>query len=149
MQTRAGDDVLLYILFEHQSSSDRWMPLRLLDYLVQIWNRWHASHPKAQSLPPVIPLVLYHGAECWTAPLSFAEMIEVPRFIRVDLAPWLVDFRYVLRDLGEVDDEELWGLAFGRMAMLAFKYARSRNLADQLRAKLAAISTVAAEPARV
>lgn len=52
-----GRDVLLYILFEHQSTSDEWMSLRLLGYMVQIWQHHHSEHPKLKRLPPVLPAV--------------------------------------------------------------------------------------------
>jgi predicted transposase/invertase (TIGR01784 family) len=43
-----GNDALLYLLFEHQSTSDGRMAFRLLRYLVRIWERWwdeHADRP--------------------------------------------------------------------------------------------------------
>jgi predicted transposase/invertase (TIGR01784 family) len=35
---RGGGDALVYVLFEHQSTSDPWMAFRLLRYLVRIWS---------------------------------------------------------------------------------------------------------------
>src|SRR6266496_2828762 len=40
-----GPHVLLYVLFEHQSSSDPRMAYRLLRYLVRIWERWWSDQP--------------------------------------------------------------------------------------------------------
>src|SRR5262245_41307803 len=31
------DDVFIYLLFEHQSQSDRWLVLRMLIYVTRIW----------------------------------------------------------------------------------------------------------------
>src|SRR5690349_17799203 len=33
-----GQTVEIYVLYEHQSSFDEWMPLRLLRYMVRIWE---------------------------------------------------------------------------------------------------------------
>ena len=33
MRGTDGSEVLIYLLFEHQSTSDRWLPLRLLGYM--------------------------------------------------------------------------------------------------------------------
>jgi predicted transposase/invertase (TIGR01784 family) len=33
-----GRSALIYILFEHQSSGEPWMPLRMLAYQVRIWE---------------------------------------------------------------------------------------------------------------
>jgi predicted transposase/invertase (TIGR01784 family) len=65
---RDGREALIYLLFEHQSTSDDRMAFRLLRYLVRIWERWLADHPRAELLPAVVPVVLYHGAEAWSAP---------------------------------------------------------------------------------
>ena len=50
---------LVYVLFEHQSTVDPLMPLRLLEYMVRIWQR-HVSERggSALPLPVIIPVVL-------------------------------------------------------------------------------------------
>ena len=43
-----GDrDVLLYVVFEHQSTVDRMMAFRMYRYVARIWERWLAEHPDA------------------------------------------------------------------------------------------------------
>ncbi len=37
--TETGQPVSMYLLFEHQSSPDPWMPFRLLRYCCRIWVR--------------------------------------------------------------------------------------------------------------
>ena len=58
---RGGAEVPVYVLFEHQSSADRWMPLRLLRYMVRIWERWLKDHQDATALPAIVPIVLGQG----------------------------------------------------------------------------------------
>lgn len=55
--------LLLYILFEHQSTPDPLMPYRMLRYALRIWDRWLTEHEGARSLPPLLPLVLFHGGQ--------------------------------------------------------------------------------------
>ena len=53
-----GRAALLYLLFEHQSTSDPLMAYRLLRYIVRIWDRWLTHDPSSTSLPAVVPMVL-------------------------------------------------------------------------------------------
>lgn len=60
---RTRKKLLIYVLIEHQSEPDRLMPLRILDYVVQIFNfqirQWTRSHDSASTvrLQPVLPIV--------------------------------------------------------------------------------------------
>ena len=99
--------VLLYLLLEHQSSEDPWMPLRMLRYLLRIWDRWLAEHPKAKRLPPVIPIVLHHGPKPWAPTTEVFDLIELEEDLRPMLAAYLPHMRFVLDDLGGLKDEAL------------------------------------------
>lgn len=60
------DRVLLYVLFEHQSTPESRMGLRLLDYMVQIWMRFAQEGENARKpLPLIVPVVLSHVAGGW------------------------------------------------------------------------------------
>ncbi|MBC7975864.1 MAG: Rpn family recombination-promoting nuclease/putative transposase, partial [Myxococcales bacterium] len=125
---RTGGEALVYLLFEHQSTSDPRMAFRLLRYLIRIWERWLADHPRAQQLPVVVPVVLYHGAEAWSAPVAFEALFDLPEAVRPSLAPHLVRFRFVLDDLSDIPDEQLRGramTALGRLVEGCFKHART------------------------
>ena len=54
-----GEKVLVYLIFEHQTTVDPGMPLRLLSYMTELWG----SLPRMRKghLPPVIPVVLHQG----------------------------------------------------------------------------------------
>lgn len=129
---RAGGDALVYVLFEHQSAPDDWMAFRLLRYLVRIWERWRteqAGQGTRKTLPVVIPVVLYHGAEPWSVALSFDALFDLPEAMRLALSPYLVRFSYLTDDLSEIPDDELRARAMTALARLAeacFKHARLR-----------------------
>jgi predicted transposase/invertase (TIGR01784 family) len=127
---RGSGEALVYALFEHQSTSDDRMPLRLLTYLVRIWERWLADHPRAVTLPVIVPVVLYHGEAPWSAPLSFDALFEVPAAARAALAPHLVRFAYLLDDLSHVPDDALRAramTALGRVVEICLKHARTHT----------------------
>src|SRR5262249_18262858 len=125
---RGGGDVLAYLLFEHQSTTDDRMAFRLLRYLVRIWERWLTEHPEAKALPAIVPIVLYHGDQPWVAPTSFEALFDVPEAVRPALAPHLVRFAYLIDDLSEVPEDVLRAramTALGRLVGMCFKYART------------------------
>ena len=64
----------LYLLFEHQSTPDRWMRLRLLDYCCRIWDRDRQDHKNARYLRPILPLVFYQGPTGWRHSPQFADL---------------------------------------------------------------------------
>lgn len=127
MRWRAGGDALVYLLFEHQSSSDERMAFRLLRYLVRIWERCLTDRPD-DALPVIVPIVLYHGDDGWSAPLAFEALFAIPEEAREQLAPHLVSFAYLLDDLSGVSDGELRAraaTALGTLVQLVFKHVRS------------------------
>ncbi|MEZ4468949.1 MAG: Rpn family recombination-promoting nuclease/putative transposase [bacterium] len=71
------DEAPVYLLFEHQSTPEPLMPFRLLRYMLRIWGAGTLPTPTPIG-SHLIPSVLYHGAEAWTAPLAFEELIDLP-----------------------------------------------------------------------
>ena len=103
------------------------MLFRLLRYMVRIWERWWKAHPDAQRLPLLIPIVLYHGAERWSAPLAFEEMVEINEEIAESALPFIPHFQCVLDDLSHHTTEDLRArslTALGRLVLHLFKNGR-------------------------
>jgi predicted transposase/invertase (TIGR01784 family) len=99
---RIGDrETLLYLLFEHQSTPDPAMPLRLLAYMTEIFTRHHKSH--GFPLPPVLPFVFYQGPKTWTASTRFEDLFELPEDLATELFPFLPRFQHALLDLTDFD----------------------------------------------
>ncbi len=124
-----------YFLIEHQSSVDHMMPLRLLRYMTLIWDKWYIDNDKPKKLPPIIPIVLYHGSGGWTAAREFISIIDAPDDLLNYIRPFIPAFTYILDDLTLRDDrelEELRATALVRLTMLLFKHIRDRDLAKQL-----------------
>jgi predicted transposase/invertase (TIGR01784 family) len=129
---RDGGETLVYLLFEHQSGppTEGRMAERMLHYKVRIWGRWRADHPKAKTLPMILPIVMYHGASPWSEPRAFDELLDVPTVLRPAVEPHLVRFTYLLHDLSEISEDELRAgamrTALAKLVVMCFKYARTR-----------------------
>lgn len=92
-----GQTALLYVLLEHKSAPDAGTPLQLLGYMVRIWTRYAAGRAsRLRRLPPILPLVLYHGRTPWSIPTSILDCLDTDDAVR----EWLRDLRYQVRDLG-------------------------------------------------
>jgi hypothetical protein len=128
-----GEVVRLYVLFEHQSTFDRWMPLRLLRYMVRIWEVVRKAEPDTPRLPVIFPVVMHHGEDVWSGSLQFSALFAAPD----DAMPYVPQFRFLLDDLAAQDPEALLERAmsaFGRLGLAALQQARSPTaLAELLR----------------
>ena len=76
------------------------MALRLYRYMDRIWTAWLADHDEAKLLPPIPPMVLYHGETQWSAERYFESLV----------------------DLGETPDA--LATAFTKLTVLFLKHAR-------------------------
>lgn len=126
MRLRTGRPVFVYVLLEHKSSPDPRTPLQLLGYMVRIWER-HAEGDAAKlgALPPIVPLVFYHGVRPWRVPRSIFEMIERNEA----LDPLVRSMAYVLRDLGRIETERLSRDPAVRAVLAVLKYVqRSKEI---------------------
>src|SRR5699024_7907955 len=92
----------LYLLLEFQSRSDRWMALRLMNYVGLLWQDLVRSRQLAPGgrLPPVFPLVIYNGRPRWSAPRRLQPLLAAPA--NGALGDYQPQFRYFLFDEGRV-----------------------------------------------
>jgi predicted transposase/invertase (TIGR01784 family) len=124
---RIGDrEVLLYLLFEHQSNPDPTMPLRLLGYVTEILTQHHKSH--GLPLPPVLPFVFHQGPESWNISTAFEDLFELPEEIAADLLPHLPKFHHALLDLTRFDPATGESDIRLRVVLQLMKLARQKEL---------------------
>jgi Putative transposase, YhgA-like len=95
----------VYVLIEFQSLVDRFMAVRLLAYIMLLYQDLIRRKRLTRSgkLPPVVPIVLYNGTRKWTAPLQVAELIESLPGKEV----YLPRFEYLVIDEGHLPREQL------------------------------------------
>jgi nucleotide-binding universal stress UspA family protein len=77
-----GSRTLVYLLLEHKSGPYRLTVFQVAGYVMRIWERWLVDHPRARSLPAVLPFVVFHGLRPWCGPRQLGEMIDLPRSMR-------------------------------------------------------------------
>ncbi|MFB8004106.1 Rpn family recombination-promoting nuclease/putative transposase [Nocardia sp. NPDC056000] len=105
-QTRwKGREAFVFVLMEHQSSSDNLMAFRMLEYMVAIWNRYLRKTPGARRLPVVIPVVVHCDPQGrrWSAPTELSDLLDIDPGARAALGDCLPRLRFVLDDLGATD----------------------------------------------
>ena len=113
----------LFILAEHKSYGERFLPLQLWTYLCQIWQRHRRIHKKKQVpghqksaivLPLVVPLVFYHGE---VSPYPYSTDLS-DCFEDSQLAAKLLYGALPIVDVTNIPDEEL--STHGEAAVLKF-----------------------------
>ena len=112
----SGKRVLVYLLFEHQSTPEPKMALRLLSCMVRIWDRCSAVDKNAP-LPLILPAVLSQVAGGWRSPTRFSALFSPSLGQLADIV--LPDFSYAVDDLSRTDDEGLKRRELSTQARLA------------------------------
>ncbi|MFN8487561.1 MAG: Rpn family recombination-promoting nuclease/putative transposase [Caldilineaceae bacterium] len=87
-----GKTVYIYILLEFQSSVDRFMVVRVLNYITNFYLDYVATHRRIKKLPAIFPVVLYNGKKKWTAVQEIADLIES----EPALGQYALHFQYLL-----------------------------------------------------
>lgn len=123
-----GRDTFLYVLFEHQSSRDPRLVLRLLHYMVGIWMRLESRFPWPQKLPPILPVVLSQNAVLWDMPERLAELLELPEDLEEPLRPYVPDFVCRHLQLAGMDYERIPGTSSGVFVLRTMKAERLGEL---------------------
>ena len=86
-----GRDLYIYVLLEFQSTVDRFMALRVLNYVTQFYLELVASRQHLEKLPAVFPIVLYNGDRAWRAATRMSELIE----LEPSLGRYALGFEYL------------------------------------------------------
>ncbi len=128
----SGREALLYLLWEHKSAPEPFTPLQVMRYMVRIWDQHLAGLPKkkrgeVRKLPVIVPIVLHHGRDGWTAAVSFEELLDADEDLLAALGEHVPRLRLVIDDLGKQSDDQLYARAatsFARLVLWALKNAR-------------------------
>jgi len=130
--TFAGRPALIYFLIEHKSTVERWVALQLLRYLVRIWERILSDEQRPSVLPPIIPLVVYHGQARWSAPMDLLSLLDPVAAQEPTLQRLTPRFEYLLDDLSAATDEQLLSRAMGLFAGLAAIFLRDARAPERV-----------------
>lgn len=125
---RSGGAAYIGILFEHKSAPDAWVGYQLYRYKARIWEPM--VQQQLPKLPPIFPLVVYHGRRRWRVPRNFGGLIEWQG--AEALRKYVPEFEYHLVDLSRFSELEIKGVAFLQVGLLLLKYIFSRELVPRL-----------------
>ncbi len=130
------DEAYLLALLEHQSSVDSIMAARVLVYVGRAIERYLREDPNAKQIPAVIPVVLYHGKDHWTAATDLFDLYTLPESAKPALRGVVPSLRYLLDDLSRIPDEELRerpGPVLARLALIVMRHAHELRTAPDPR----------------
>lgn len=105
----APEEVLVWLLFEHQSTPSDEIMVALLLAMANRWNQqrlgWDSDRTPAGErwLLPVVSVVFYTGDEPWDMEMSLASRMRLPPA----LAPYVPQWRVLVLNLKDPDDPRL------------------------------------------
>lgn len=125
------DEIYVYVLLEFQSTVDRLMALRVLNYVVSFYMDLTRGR-YLEKLPAVFPIVLYNGDARWTAVTDLADLIET----EPPLGEYGIHFRYFKLAQNEFSHETL--LKIGNVVSTLF-LAETRLEQERLLVEMVAL----------
>lgn len=123
-------DALIYVLFEHQSARDRLLSLRLLRYMVRIWEQLAESAIPPARLPVILPVVLSQNARSWNLDPRFTGLLDLPDPMPREFGPFIPDFSFQHLQLADMEFDAIPGTATGILVLRVLKADRLRRLLD-------------------
>lgn len=127
--------IFIWTLFEHQSTVDHWMAMRMVDMKLALWHRIREHSPGIKQLPVVLSVVFYQGSKPWNAPRSLFELIDLPDDVREDFRVYLPSGQLVLDDIVTVSDEDIQERdmhPYPKLGLVVFKHGSSPDLGQHL-----------------
>ena len=101
----AGRWLYVLILLEFQSTVDRRMALRMMEYTAAIWKRLEADDlGPGGEYPFLLPVVIYNGEHRWTAPTDIGGLLAPAPD---ELLGYLPRLRYLLIEIQAEDPAAL------------------------------------------
>jgi hypothetical protein len=136
-----GQETLVFVLVEHQSTSDPLMAVRVHGYLARIWEQWldeqsddEESGPPRR-VPAIVAVLVSHAIGGWSGPTTLTDAMALSAEERVRLRPLLPELRLVHLDLTRRSDARLVrrnAPPFARLGLLLLKHGRSADLLGRM-----------------
>jgi len=123
---------IIYFLFDHKSREKKKKrkiaSLQLLRYMTNIWDRHVKRHKTEDKLPPIIPIIIYHGEAEWKMSTDFSSLFQVPGCME----KYIPHFSFELYDISHMPDGYIKGNIQLRILFLTLKYIFSPGLLHKL-----------------
>jgi predicted transposase/invertase (TIGR01784 family) len=128
VKLKEGREGYIYFLFEHKSEPDFRVGFYLLRYIVLKWDEYIKANPSFEYLPPIIPVVIYHGVRRWNVSSRFLDLLSSKVF-RI----YVPDFEYLLYDFSRSGREEIRGDITLRAVLSLMRQIFSLHSREELR----------------
>ena len=96
--------VFIYFLIEHQSYYRKFIPLKLLNYRLKLYELFINQYPKAKKLPIIISIFVNHTGR---VSKMYPEFIEIVSKRGGEFKDYIENFKFILIDLAKERDEKL------------------------------------------
>ena len=126
----------IYVLVEHQSTSDPLMAFRLLEYMTRIWRQHLTERRSVKTLPPILPLVVSQDRRGWRSAQDLHTLLGIAP--DAPEAAFVPQFRYALDDLAQTDASTLLLRPLTDYARVALFLLKEASHNDNLVAVLSA-----------
>ena len=114
----------IYFLIEFQTEPDKYMALRMINYVSLLYQDIvNSGELSGEALPPVLPMVVYRGERRWRSAMSIHDLIDSPP---PGLSQYLPSMKYLLLEEVILNDEEL--AAMSNLAAELFRIENSASL---------------------
>ena len=110
----------VHLLFEHQSTCDPFIALRLLRYMVRIWEEWIRLFGNSKPLPVIFPVVLAQDRRIWKLSTQFSALFGNAAALD-SLRPFLPDFDFRLIQLAAIPFDAIRGTPDGIFVLRILK----------------------------
>ena len=97
------------------------MALRLLSYIVRIWERFAKTNAPPAKLPAILPVVLAQGKRPWKTSTRLEDIIDLPPAFAHVLRAWQPTLAYHLMELVRMPYEAIAGTPEGIVTLRALK----------------------------
>ena len=120
----ADEWMYIYFLIEFQSEHDRFMSVRIMNYVSALYQDLvKTGEIEGLLLPPVLPMVVYRGESKWTSSVDVKDSIQRPPG---GLSRYLPSLKYLLLDEVRMNEDEL--LRMCNLAAEIFRIEKSETL---------------------
>ena len=88
---------------EHKSYIPTRPAFQLLRYMVEQWYKLEKQGLLGSKLPPIFPIVIYHGEKGWAPRVHFQDIVHIPHD---DMKPYIPNFQYFFSNAATEDEDK-------------------------------------------
>ena len=125
----AEEPVFVYFLLEHKSYIPVRPAFQLLRYMVEQWYDLEKKGSLGSKLPPIFPILVYHGEKGWTQGVHFHDIVNIPHD---DMKQYIPNFKYFLSDAATEDENRYSAAVAIKCWFMLVKYAREPAMREKL-----------------